>query len=52
MSAQIIDAKGIFEARNIQINAQRVADKILERQKFHSELEKRIKAGDWREPKK
>lgn len=48
----VIDIRGILEARMIQINAQRVADKILERQKFHSELEKRIKAGDWREPKK
>ena len=45
MSAQIIDIRGILEARQIQINAQRVADKILAQQRFHSELEKRIKAG-------
>ena len=45
MSAQIIDARGIFEARNININAQRVADKILAQQRFYSELEKRIKEG-------
>lgn len=42
---RVIDIRGILEARQVVINAQRVADRILEEQRFHSELEKRLKEG-------